>query len=93
VAVCWWWYARTAHPRAPRHTPLTPRPSTLALAHTPHPQPPPPPQVLDEIGVDLSAALGTAPQKRLAQQQAAQQQEATDAELDDLAARLATLRS
>jgi hypothetical protein len=49
--------------------------------------------VLDEIGVDLSAALGTAPQKRLAQQQAAAQQAGEDAELDGLAARLATLRS
>lgn len=50
-------------------------------------------QVLDEIGVDLSAAIGNAPQKKVA---AAQQQavaEAEDSELQDLAARLAMLRN
>eukprot|EP00878_Enallax_costatus_P017037 GHUV01017886.1.p2 GENE.GHUV01017886.1~~GHUV01017886.1.p2 ORF type:complete len:194 (+),score=86.59 GHUV01017886.1:149-730(+) len=51
-------------------------------------------QVLDEIGVDLSAVLGTAPQKRVAAAQpAAAGKEAEDSELQDLAARLATLRS
>ncbi len=50
-------------------------------------------QVLDEIGIDLSAALGSAPKKRLAQTQAAPAAAATDEEYDGLAARLAGLRS
>lgn len=50
-------------------------------------------QVLDEIGVDLSAAIGTAPQRRVATAQQQPAAEAEDSELQDLAARLAMLRS
>jgi hypothetical protein len=49
-------------------------------------------QVLDEIGVDLSAAMGTAPRRQVATQQATAAA-AEDEELDNLAARLAQLRS
>eukprot|EP00879_Flechtneria_rotunda_P029073 GHRR01031337.1.p1 GENE.GHRR01031337.1~~GHRR01031337.1.p1 ORF type:complete len:194 (+),score=73.04 GHRR01031337.1:595-1176(+) len=52
-------------------------------------------QVLDEIGVDLSAALGAAPKRKAATSQAVAHSSAADeGELgEDLAARLATLRS
>jgi hypothetical protein len=53
-------------------------------------------QVLDEIGVDLSAILGAAPQRQAAQKQPAQAAAAAaagDSELEDLQARLAMLRS
>ncbi len=49
-------------------------------------------QVLDEIGVDLSAALGTAPTRRIAAPAAATRAEEAE-EGEDLAARLAALRS
>ncbi|KAF8069465.1 VPS2.3 [Scenedesmus sp. PABB004] len=50
-------------------------------------------QVLDEIGVDVSASLGSAPQRRVAARQPAAAAAAPDdAELGDLAARLAMLR-
>eukprot|EP00877_Chromochloris_zofingiensis_P011991 jgi/Chrzof1/7045/Cz02g08210.t1 len=49
-------------------------------------------QVLDEIGVDLSATLGAAPQRKVAARAPAAPA-AEDGQLDDLAARLATLRS
>ena len=48
-------------------------------------------QVLDEIGVDLSAAMGSAPQRRVAQSQQAATSQA-DSDLDGLSARLAGLR-
>jgi hypothetical protein len=50
-------------------------------------------QVLDEIGVDLSALMGTAPQRKVAQQQPAAAAATGDSELQDLQARLAMLRS
>lgn len=50
-------------------------------------------QVLDEIGVDLSAMMGTAPQRKVAQQQPAAAAATSDSELQDLQARLAMLRS
>jgi hypothetical protein len=50
--------------------------------------------VLDEIGVDLSALMGAAPQRKVAQQQPAAAAAATsDSELQDLQARLAMLKS
>lgn len=51
-------------------------------------------QVLDEIGVDLTAALGAAPQRKVATAQpaAAAATANENAELQDLAARLAMLR-
>lgn len=50
-------------------------------------------QVLDEIGVDLSAMMGAAPQRKVAQQQPAAAAATSDNELQDLQARLAMLRS
>lgn len=50
-------------------------------------------QVLDEIGVDLSALMGAAPQRKVAQQQPAAVAATSDSELQDLQARLAMLRS
>jgi hypothetical protein len=49
-------------------------------------------QVLDEIGVDLSALMGAAPQRKVAQQQPAAAA-TSDSELQDLQARLAMLKS
>jgi hypothetical protein len=50
-------------------------------------------QVLDEIGVDLSAALGAAPTRKAAPPQAAAAAaEPADGELQNLQARLAMLR-
>lgn len=52
-------------------------------------------QVLDEIGVDLSAVLGSAPQRKAAaaQQQPAAAASSSDSEMQELQARLAMLRS
>jgi hypothetical protein len=51
-------------------------------------------QLLDEIGVDLSAAMGSAPQRTVAAVQSSTAAAADeDSELQDLAARLAMLRS
>lgn len=52
-------------------------------------------QLLDEIGVDLSAAMGAAPQRKVAAAQSSKAAAAADgdSELQDLAARLATLRN
>jgi hypothetical protein len=52
-------------------------------------------QVLDEIGVDLSAALGSAPQRKVAQPAAAAAVPSAaeeDEDLNSLQARLAALR-
>jgi hypothetical protein len=53
--------------------------------------------LLDEIGVDLSAAMGSAPQRKVAAAQSSKAAAAAaadeDSELQDLAARLAMLRS
>jgi hypothetical protein len=53
------------------------------------------PQLLDEIGVDLSAAMGAAPQRKVAAAQSSKAAAAADedSELQDLAARLAMLRN
>lgn len=48
-------------------------------------------QVLDEIGVDLQAMMGAAPQRKVPAQQ--QPVATSDSELQDLQARLAMLRS
>lgn len=52
-------------------------------------------QVLEEIGIDVSSKLATAPRQKVAQRQQ-QQEEASsskeDAEADDLLARLAALK-
>lgn len=50
-------------------------------------------QVLEEVGVDLSAILGAAPQGKVAQQAPAAAAATSDSELQDLQARLAMLRS
>jgi hypothetical protein len=53
-------------------------------------------QLLDEIGVDLSAAMGAAPQRKVAVAQSSKAAAAAadeDSELQDLAARLAMLRN
>lgn len=51
-------------------------------------------QVLDEIGVDLQAMMGAAPQRQVpAQQQPAAAAATSDSELESLQARLAMLRS
>jgi hypothetical protein len=51
-------------------------------------------QVLDEIGVDLQAMMGAAPQRKVpAQQQPAAAAATSDSELESLQARLAMLRS
>ena len=50
-------------------------------------------QVLDEIGVDLTASMATAPKGRLAQRQGqAAASSSKDTEDDDLTARLSALR-
>ncbi len=53
-------------------------------------------QVLDEIGVDLSAAMQSAPNKRVAQASSSKQQqgeeEAVQEDMDELASRLANLK-
>lgn len=53
-------------------------------------------QLLDEIGVDLSAAMGSAPQRKVAAAQSSKAAAAAadeESELQDLAARLAMLRN
>lgn len=81
-----------ADPRLHKGVPLPPACFHAPCAGSaPHHEPPPARlQVLDEIGIDLSAQIGAAPKQRLpAQRQAAA---APPEEEDELAMRLAALK-